>query len=325
MEDAVGNLVMHLYIVDDTSSASYVNEGRSDDLLQGVIAGMLEVQCNVGLVMVLEKSVDGTNACDSLKRRSLQSRQDDSVVWTTARVSVTDELKEDGEKYMNWTVVFPVLQIGAHYVDIGGDEALVAMQAETGTALSEYIQGGDMDTKLPDTAKSYAVDQEIGDTGENDDWRYSGEIKSPIDPDPFHTLRMTGVVLFFVTAVFSFLLVKIASRRKLEREMDVVTAKNKLGGLVTEEGLDLMLETGRRESLEAGLSGHGFEEEMLAASRSYMLSKGEDDNEGMGFRYLPSSLSPSKIDMPQAKAKDVKGDHEEDAGLDLCDSNLNVT
>jgi hypothetical protein len=43
---------MRLYVVDDTTSASNVNEGRFSDLLHGVNAGSLAVLCQVGLVMV---------------------------------------------------------------------------------------------------------------------------------------------------------------------------------------------------------------------------------------------------------------------------------
>jgi hypothetical protein len=154
---------MRLYVVDDTTSASDVNdEGLSSDLVRGVTAGLLEVQCQVGLVMVLEDNVDGTNVCNSGRR--LQGEVD-SVVSTTLQVAVTDEETKDGEKYMDWTLFFPVLQIGSDYANVGSnEEAMAAMQAVTEASLSKYIRDGFMDAKLPDTAEAYAEDQDIGDT-----------------------------------------------------------------------------------------------------------------------------------------------------------------
>lgn len=90
-----------------------------------------------------------------------------------------------------------------------------------------------MDRKLPDTAKSYAVDQEVDVS--NDDWRYSGVNKDPIDPATFHALRVTGMALLLVTIFLSFVLVKISSRRKEEREFDIAEAKVERGGLVTRD------------------------------------------------------------------------------------------
>jgi hypothetical protein len=320
---------MRLYVVDDTTSASSVNEGRSSDLLHGVTAGLLEVECQVGLNMVLEKNVDGTSVCDSARRRRLQ-REDDSVAWSHARVTVADKETKNGVKYMDWTVVFSVLQIGAYYGNVSSaDEALLAIQAETGTALVEYIQGGFMDTKLPDAAMSYATDQDIEDD--------AGYFSDYLDAHPFHALRMTGVGLFFVTLLLTFILFKISSGRKLERETDAALAKNKLGGLVTEEGLDLMLDTGRQESLEVGLRNQSLTEQMLVASRSNIQANGNgnrdgnyddndydyDEDDKVGLWYLPTVLSPSKKNTPQAKPIADKEGHE-DAGLDPCDSNLNI-
>ena len=146
-----------------------------------------------------------------------------------------------------------------------------------------------MDRKLPDTATSYAVDQEVDDS--NDDWRYSGVNKDPIDPATFHALRVTGMALLLVTIFLSFVLVKISSRRKEERELDIAEAKMERGGLVTEEGLDLMLDIGRRESYKVGLSASTGK--VLKSSRSCAQGDSDDSN----LRYLPSTLNPAKNDV----------------------------
>ena len=294
----VGNLTLRLYVVDDTTSASDVNEGRASDLWNGVLAGLLEVQCKSGFVMVVEQTVEGTNACATADptRRILQ-REDDSVIWASAQVSVYDD--EEGEQqYMDWTVVYSVLQSGANYLEDSNsqDGALVAMEADAMKALSGYIQDGSMDKNLPDTAKSYAVEPEEDADADNDDDRYSGEVKEPIDPADFHALRVAGMALLVVTVALSFVLVKIASRRKDERKLERAVTKLELGGLVTEEGLDLMLDIGRRESYKVGLS------QDLGPTGEMLKSSGSDDND---LIYLPSILHPAKNDVGGNNARSL--------------------
>ena len=246
LEGSVGNLLVQLSVHDPSVSVDDVQEGRANELLSSVLGGVLDALCSMtDFSMVLGYSVNSSDACQK-RRRKLQ--EEDSVVWSTARVNVTDEAS-----YMRWTVVYPVLQIGQKYVfedstvEEVDEAALEAMKEEADKALFEYIEQGGFDGKLPETAQVTAVGfEDVFDSGPEG---YTEQL----DPAPLHALRVAGIILLIANIVVSFLLLKLSGRRKRQREMDFEIINIERGGLVTEEGVELMLQVGRRESSSMGV------------------------------------------------------------------------
>lgn len=278
--DSVGNLVMELSVSDPTVTAADVSEGRANTLLDGVLAGLLEVQCRIHYIMVLDNSVDGTRACpDASSSRALQpvseaSRDDYPVVWTMSRVNVEDYQDEKGNALLYWQVAFPVLEIGAAYSNwaVGqgakateeeevSDTALNGMYEDAYYATQKYIQRGYMDQQLPETATAVADPSATPVPA-------PGAVPSEqLDPHPLHPMRVAGIILLLVTVLSTFILVKLSARRKKERDLDNAIAKINKGGLVTEEGLDLMLDVGRKESEKAGMTSTEIEVVLLATGQ----------------------------------------------------------
>ena len=262
---------MEMIVSDLTVSAEDVNEGRANTLLDGVLNGMLEIQCRIHYIMVEDKSAN-TLACPSdSSRRMLKEREDFPVVWTMSRVNVEDYEDQDGNPLMYWTVAFPVLEIGEAYsswalsksvnIDEVNATALNGMNEDAYFATQKYIQRGYMDAALPDSATAVAETDTESVTPVPAPGAFPSE---QLNPDALHSMRIAGLILLIVTLVSSFLLVKLAARRKKERDLDTALAEIDKGGLVTEEGLDLMLDVGRRKSEIADMTSTGMEVALMS-------------------------------------------------------------
>lgn len=271
---------MEMIVSDPTASAEDVDEGRASTLLDGVLGGMLEILCRIHYIMV-EDDTANTFACPSdSSRRVLKDREDFPVVWTMSRVNVEDYEDENGNALMYWTVVFPVLEIGEAYsswavaksvtMDEVNATALNGMYEDAYYATQKYIQRGYMDARLPDSATAIADPEEVAPVPAPGS--YPSE---QLDPHALHPMRIAGLILLVVTLVSWILLVKLAARRKKERDLDTAFAEINKGGLVTEAGLDLMLDVGRRESERAGIMSTGIE--VVPRSPGGHQSQGKSD------------------------------------------------
>ena len=71
------------------------------------------------------------------------------------------------------------------------------------------------------------------------------ESTQALNPPAMNALRVAGIVIFVSMFVLSTVLVRLARRRKKEREWDDHFKELANGGLVTEEGLNYILDIGR--------------------------------------------------------------------------------
>ena len=315
VENSVGNLVMEMSISEPTVSAADVNEGRANTLLNGVLAGMLEIQCRIHYIMVLDDSLDATRACpETFEQRALQavgdgSKDDFPVVWTMSRVFAEDYQDEKGDTLMYWTVAFPVLDIGKEYTQwaveksnttdekVVNGTALEGMYEDSYYALQKYIQRGYMEKKLSSTATAVADPSNDDEEAAPAPGAYPSE---QLDPHPLHPMRVAGMIVLVVTLVCTFVLVKLSARRKKERERDSAIAKINKGGLVTEEGLNLMLDVGRRASEKAGLTSTEIEVVLMPQGQQHEASDASTkenplDSEEQSRRLpMPGYLNHSK-------------------------------
>jgi len=94
-----------------------------------------------------------------------------------------------------------------------------------------------------------------GAGGKDDDTDKDGfkniQYYQPLDPAPLHPIRIAGIVLLLFTVSFTSLLFGLAKRRKEEREREIEKMKNAMGGLGTEEGVNEILDVGRRTTTTA--------------------------------------------------------------------------
>jgi hypothetical protein len=77
---------------------------------------------------------------------------------------------------------------------------------------------------------------------------------------PDHVLRIIGAVLFGLNLCATLYLQRLGSLRREQREREAARKEEELGGLATEEGLDRILDLGKRESM-ASCSMVAYDEE----------------------------------------------------------------
>lgn len=282
----VGNLVLSLSVVyvhadhvvvgrqrnlhENDYDAADITEGRAPELVQAVLSSLLELLCStsgLGVRVVGDaSSLEATDYCTANGLRFLQEDKEETIVVSTARLGVTDSSAESLE-WTRWEVAFPVVQVGSRYLETALEndptlvedslkqEGLSMFQSVAMLALEAKIQDGGLDADWPEDYKASVTTKEVathgGDNTEDPPQAQNngGGATEPLDPAPLHALRVVGVLLLIATCGTCLLLVKKSSKRRMEREWDVEYKERGRGGLVTEEGLDYMLEVGRQQSM----------------------------------------------------------------------------
>lgn len=195
-------------------------------------------------------SYTGVNSCVSI-RRTLSHDSNGNVVETNGLEDasiVRDPLQLlwsdkslGGFNYSEWVMVYPVSQIGEIYRNMSEAYALHTMQSVAQTALVDRIEDGDFDRRIGNGARSAVVGREIETWTEEPDTGYY----EPLQPAALHSLRVAGMILFLVALLVTCFITNLAKKRRIEREWDAEFRQRGKGGLVTEEGVNYMLEAGR--------------------------------------------------------------------------------
>ena len=156
--------------------------------------------------------------------------------------------------YTVWTAHYPVTSIGDEYIDnviaskgntLNEEELLsdsIHMMERVGQrALSASITSGQMDTMMSDGTVTSVINMETSTFLSHVDLGYTEQL----NPAPLHALRLSGMIMLATTTVMTILFMQLAHRRKKEREWDEEFKTLSSGGLVTEAGLEYMLDVGR--------------------------------------------------------------------------------
>ena len=180
-------------------------------------------------------------------------------------------------EWTEWELTFPILAVGTKYeqeaffavIEKDGNvnsaniwrQAAEYMERDGQLALDSWIDGGRFDTLLRNHGHDNVVASSIvgledvtfpkalhslafSVAGDNATKGYT----EPLNPDPFHPLRIAGIALLLFTIIFTTLMSYIASVRKRDRETEEALIKTNKGGLTTEDGLNQMLDAGTKEA-----------------------------------------------------------------------------
>ncbi len=161
-----------------------------------------------------------------------------SIIRDPLQLLWSDKSK-GGFNYTEWTMIYPVSQIGGKYRNMSDEYALYAMQSLGQAALVNRIEDGDFDRRIGHGARSAVVGHEI------ETWTEEPETDSgyyqPLQPAALHSLRVAGIILFLIALLTTCFITSLAKKRRIEREWDAEFRERGKGGLVTEEGVNYML------------------------------------------------------------------------------------
>jgi hypothetical protein len=138
-----------------------------------------------------------------------------------------------------------------------------------------------MDGLLGDGVRWSRNDQGVAKLQPFDDVQGDGSSsKDQGSEPPVQLLRIIGALLLGVNVCATLYLRRLSRLRREQREREAARKKEELGGLVTEEGLDRVLDTGKRESMvlyEESLErlarhgGGGFSKLLLLQDKACVL------------------------------------------------------
>lgn len=231
-------------LADGLTSASVLVE-READLVTNVTDALLFFLCQDTDFAFLNGANEQT--CPAT-RRGLRKLEDneyagESILRPDQKQGVLQDRSQGGFNYTVWMLEYPVMQIGDNYMDTSEDNALQTMQSVAQVALNVRINNGDFDERLGNGVQTAVVGTEVAAWTEELEGYYD-----PLDPAPLHALRVAGIILFLFSTAVTCFISHLAKQRRIEREWDAEYKERGKGGLVTEEGLDYMLEASRKQS-----------------------------------------------------------------------------
>ena len=251
------NLTFSL-LADGVTSES-VRLGQNQTLVTKITDAVLYTLCEDTDYVLLDD--DNRDSCAEMGGRLLRALQDntlavlqhkgDSILRAQQFDTVVEDRSSQGFTFTEWVVMYPVLHVGKNYKNMSDGDALQAIQSVSQAALAIRLADGHFDDLIDNTGQASVVGHEHV--------TWTQPFFQPLQPAPLHPVRVAGIVLFVISFVFSCFVINLAKQRRIEREWDAEFKERGMGGLVTEEGLNLMLEAGRTESMAQQKDGRGVE------------------------------------------------------------------
>lgn len=227
------------------------------DVLIGKVPLLLQaLKVAIAYILCIETDfqlVDDTmeDICNNRTRR----QESGSVLRNDLLNFSVKDIDTPALNYTLWTIQYPVMSVGQVYIETAMinsgsrplvedellTESVLVMERVGQLALMVGISSGQMDSMLPNGTLTSVVKMEeetfLTDT--------QVESTQALNPPAMNALRVAGIVIFVSMFVLSTVLVRLARRRKKEREWDDHFKELANGGLVTEEGLNYILDIGR--------------------------------------------------------------------------------
>jgi len=231
------------------------------DVLIGKVPLLLQaLKVAISYILCMETDfqlVDDTmeDICNNRTRR----QESGSVLRNDLLNFSVKDIDTPALNYTLWTIQYPVMSVGQVYIETAMinsgsrplvedellTESVLVMERVGQLALMVGISSGQMDSMLPNGTLTSVVKMEeetfLTDT--------QVESTQALNPPAMNALRVAGIVIFVSMFVLSTVLVRLARRRKKEREWDDHFKELANGGLVTEEGLNYILDIGRGSQL----------------------------------------------------------------------------
>lgn len=244
------NLQFSLYSPHSNIRAVDVLIGKVPLLLQDLKVAIAYILCMETDFQLVDDTME--DMCNNNRTRRQESG---SVLRNDLLNFLVNDIDTPALNYTLWTVQYPVTSVGQVYIETAminsGGTPLVADELSTESvrvmervgqlALVVGISSGQMDSMLPNGTLTSVVKMEE-ETFLTDSQEGSTQA---LNPPAMNALRVAGIAMFFSMVVLSTVLVRLASRRKKERDWDNQFKERANGGLQTEEGLNLILEIGK--------------------------------------------------------------------------------
>jgi hypothetical protein len=247
LQDEEENLVLEFSLWHPRFRAQDAISGDSDLFLDPVLDIVQNFLCDETDLVVMQ---DDQDVCQRTENPEGQSK----IAYSNFVVS---DGAQDHIRWTTWVFSYGILRVGDLFVDQANEvmDGQEAMENVAQLALDVQILEGAMDERLEDLRarmslvgqESEAFEEVVLDFMQY--WDYSAGAKA---------LRWVGVVMLLVNLVMLTLLTRLGRERRLDREQDAVHRRDERGGLVTEAGVDHMLDVGRRESLKAIVGSSEF-------------------------------------------------------------------
>ena len=227
------------------------------DVLIGKVPLLLQaLKVAISYILCMETDfqlVDDTmeDICNNRTRR----QESGSVLRNDLLNFSVKDIDTPALNYTLWTIQYPVMSVGQVYIETAMinsgsrplvedellTESVLVMERVGQLALMVGISSGQMDSMLPNGTLTSVV------TMESETFLTDTQVESTqaLNPPAMNALRVAGIVIFVSMFVLSTVLVRLARRRKKEREWDDHFKELANGGLVTEEGLNYILDIGR--------------------------------------------------------------------------------
>eukprot|EP00543_Licmophora_paradoxa_P006263 CAMPEP_0202449084 /NCGR_PEP_ID=MMETSP1360-20130828/7846_1 /ASSEMBLY_ACC=CAM_ASM_000848 /TAXON_ID=515479 /ORGANISM="Licmophora paradoxa, Strain CCMP2313" /LENGTH=259 /DNA_ID=CAMNT_0049066901 /DNA_START=175 /DNA_END=954 /DNA_ORIENTATION=- len=164
--------------------------------------------------------------------------------------------------YTSWAFSFPILSIDVQYMEMATEQARTfndEISLLDGLNIMQQVAQEALDLRLKVARHSLSKGTYVSVTGEEQMTferknteghviEMSNDISS-FHPNPLHTLRFAGIVLLCITVVAYLALIRLSNRRRLAREWESERIKEAKGGLITEPGLDYILDKGKKSGI----------------------------------------------------------------------------
>jgi hypothetical protein len=249
------------------------NEESGEFFTNDVLDVLDDFLCQEADLIVMTTNGDEDDSSNS-NRTTLCRNWNVSTGSSSSRLrhenSTVVDASEAEVEWTEWIITYAILHVSQKVSDLAevmmGDEdeddetpvsKELVMQQVTQLALDVTILEGAMDSLLLEGGVRWSsTDQEVatfqpfvvqqrrtGDDTNNN----NGDDRDYEAPD--HRLRITGIVLLVVDTCITLYLRRLGRLRLEQRESETAKKQKELGGLITEEGLDRILDIGKLESM----------------------------------------------------------------------------
>jgi hypothetical protein len=273
-------------------------QGKQAELVANITDAILNCLCQETDFVFLE---DKDNL-DSCHHRQTQLRlldnagaklkfEGDSILRPDQVEFILSDRSKEEFLYTEWIVEYPVIQIGNNYLDASANP-LYAIQALAQKAVDYQLYTGLLWNPILLGSRMAIVGQEV-ETWRNPVIPYY----KALNPAPFHTLRVAGIILFVLSAAVTYFITRLAKQRRIEREWEAEFKERGKGGLQTEEGVLHMLETGRNNAAETAGGSQKKLGKLLGSIKSHIS---DDDDDALAAAILDAGTYEGAMEMEQS-------------------------
>jgi hypothetical protein len=273
----VGFINVSFSLLAEGVTTKSIVRGKQTKLIANVTDALLRCLCQETNFVFLDDKNNLDSCQDQQIHRLLVDNTGAKVIFDGDSILRPDQVEfilsdrsKEEFQYTEWMVEYPVIQIGNNYLDASKDP-LHTMQAHAQKAVNSQLNKGLLWDPALFGSRMAVVGQEV------ETWRYPiFTYYKALNPAPFHTLRVAGIILLILSASVTYFITSLAKQRRIEREWEAEFKERGKGGLQTEEGVLHMLETGRNNAAESAAGSQIKLGKLLGSIKSNISDEDED-------------------------------------------------